>query len=151
LETFLTELTRVTSKVIFINVPNRAGIGFLSQKFLGKDELKTLLKEENIFPENIKRIMRKLNWQLIDSDFIDCPPWPDIGMSKENFLKIFGLDWLINNKEQKPISIINYYRGIDPDFEQQMMKYYWFEKTVPNFVKRFWAHHRYFLFIPDNR
>ena len=50
LENFLTELSRVTSKVIFLNVPNRAGIGFLSQKFLGKCELKTLLKDENIFP-----------------------------------------------------------------------------------------------------
>ncbi len=149
LENFLAELARVTSKVIFINVPNRTGIGFLSQKFLGKKDLKTLLKEENIFPENIKKTMHKLNWQLIDSDFIDCPPWPDIGMSKENFLKNFGLDWLIINKEQKSISIMNYYRGIEPDFEQEMMKYYWFEKSVPNFVKRFWAHHRYFLFIPE--
>ena len=151
LEIFLTELARITSKVIFINVPNRAGIGFLSQKLLGKNELKTLLKEENIFPKNIKRSMRKLNWQLIDSDFIDCPPWPDIGMSKENFLKIFGLDWLIKkNKENKSISIMNYYNGIEPDFVQRMMKYYWFEKSVPDFVKRFWAHHRYFLFIPEN-
>ncbi|MDO9576268.1 MAG: methyltransferase domain-containing protein [Candidatus Cloacimonadales bacterium] len=150
LDNFLTEIGRVTRKVIFLCVPNRAGIGYISQKFLGKEDLKKYLKEENILPKNLKRIMKKLNWTFLKSDYIDCPPWPDIGMPKEKFLKIFGLGWLLP-KQTEPIqlSIMDYYSDKNPEFENEMLKHSWFEKKAPNFIKRFWAHHRYFLFIPS--
>jgi hypothetical protein len=88
LSIFLKELTRVTSQVILLSVPNRSGIGYISQKILGYKELKKYLKEENILPKNIKKEMKNNGWLLIDSNYIDCPPWPDIGMPKEKFLKI---------------------------------------------------------------
>jgi Methyltransferase domain len=151
LEKFLSELSIVTKKVIFLCVPNRTGIGYLSQKFLGKKDLKKYLKEENILPKNIKQIMKKLNWKLIESNYIDCPPWPDIGMPKEKFLKIFGLGWLLPKKAEKilPLTILDYYSERNPDFENEMLKHAWFENKAPNFIKRFWAHHRYFLFVPQ--
>ena len=146
---FLAELSRVTSKAIFICVPNRTGLGYLFQKMQGKKELKTQLKEENIIPKNFIRELKKLGWMLIDNKFIDCPPWPDIGMPKEKFLKIFGLHNLLKKKKHNPISIMNYYSGENPQFPEEMMKHYWFEKKAPSFIKHFWAHHKYFLFIPS--
>lgn len=152
LNKFLTELTRVTSKAILLCVPNRSGIGYLSQKYLGKDDLKKYLNEEHILPLNIKREMKRLDWTLIDSKYIDCPPWPDIGMPKEKFLKIFGLQWLLKEekeKEKAPLTILDYYSGKNREFANRMMEYFWLEKKLPEFLKKFWAHHRYFLFIPN--
>ncbi len=151
LSVFLKELTRVTSQAILLCVPNRSGMGYISQKILGLKELKKHLKEKNILPWNIKREMKENGWMLIDSNYIDCPPWPDIGMPKEKFLKIFGLSWLIKKKEHIPMTIIDYYSGNDPDFPEKMMSHFWFEKKAPNILKAFWAHHRYFLFIPEKR
>ncbi len=148
LSDFLKELARVTSKAILISVPNRSGMGYISQKNLGYKELKKCLKEENILPRNIKREMKKNGWMLIDSNYIDCPPWPDIGMPKEKFLKIFGLGWLIKKKEHIPITIMDYYSVKDNDFPEKMMSHFWFEKKAPKILKTFWAHHKYFLFIP---
>ena len=145
---FLEELTRVTSKAILLCVPNRSGIGYLSQKLLGKKELQELLIEKNIIPKNFKNIMIELGWMLIDENYMDCPPWPDIGMPKDKFLKIFKLDWLLKNKTHEPVSIMDFYSGNDDKFEEQMLSYSWFERNVPDFFKFFWAHHRYFLFIP---
>ncbi|MDA3813003.1 MAG: methyltransferase domain-containing protein [Candidatus Cloacimonetes bacterium] len=151
LHDFLLELTRVTSHAILLFVPNRNGLGYISQKILGYKELKKHLKEENILPRNIKKQMKKNGWMLIDSNYIDCPPWPDIGMPKEKFLKIFGLGWLIKKKEHKPMTIMDYYSGVDPDFSKKMMSHFWFEKKAPKILKTFWAHHRYFLFIPKKQ
>jgi len=147
LEKFLSELDRITKKAIFICVPNRLGIGYLTQKYLGREDLKKYLKEENIKPVNIKKILRERNWVLIDEKYIDCPPWPDIGMPKEKFLKIFGLGFLLKNKPKESISILEHYAGKSRDFEERMLHHFWFEKKMPWLVKRFWAHHRYMLFV----
>jgi len=61
LRRFLQELTRVTSKVIMLCVPNRAGIGYITQKHFGKDELKLYLKEEYILPKNFCKEMKFLS------------------------------------------------------------------------------------------
>ncbi|HHE37262.1 MAG TPA: hypothetical protein ENL20_01655 [Candidatus Cloacimonetes bacterium] len=104
--------------------------------------------EKNIIPKNFKNLMKDLGWMLIEKKFIDCPPWPDIGMPKDKFLKILKLDWLIKNKTNEPVSIMDFYLGKDKNFEEQMLSYSWFERSAPDFIKFFWAHHRYFLFIP---
>jgi len=145
----LKELTRCTKRAVLICVPNRSGLGYVFQKLSGKEELKKYLNEENIIPVNIIKTMKSLDWKLIDNDYIDCPWWPDIGMPKEIFLKFFGLQWLIKEKQSPPITIMNYYDGIEPDFAQNMMQHFWFEKSAPKFIKRFWAHHKYFLFEPQ--
>ena len=86
--------------------------------------------------------------KLIENDYIDCPWWPDIGMPKAKFLKYFGLDWLIKEKNNSPVTIMDYYDGKDANFASKMMKHYWFEKNAPDFIKKFWSHHKYFLFEP---
>ncbi|MCP4403864.1 MAG: methyltransferase domain-containing protein [bacterium] len=150
MEAFLQELTRVISKAIMICVPNRNGFGYLSQKYLSGAELKRLLREEYIIPKNIISAMRRMGWQLRDRDYIDCPPWPDIGMAKEDFLKIFKLGFLVPQKKSEVpfYSIMDFYSGKDPDFDRKMKTYMWFEKMAPKFLKFFWAHHKFLIFIP---
>lgn len=140
LEEFLKELARVTKKVIFLCVPNISAIGYISQKYFGKEELKKYLKEEHIFPESIKKSMADSGWELRESNYIDCPPWPDIGMAKKKFLSLFCLGWLIKDEKNKPLCILDYYTDKDPLFREKMMKYYFFEKKAPSFIKKLWAH-----------
>jgi len=150
LNSFLSELVRVSSKAILLTVPNRSGLGFLSQKMGGKDDLKRLLNEENIIPETIIKTMLGLKWRLVDRDYIDCPPWPDIGMSKEKFLGKFGLGFLVPKQVvvKPPMTILDYYTDKDPDFADRMMKLSKLEQYAPKVFKKYWAHHYYMLFEP---
>jgi hypothetical protein len=145
---FLYEMTRVTSKVIFLCVPNRSGIGYLSQKYQGREELEKYLNESHILPNNIRNIMKKLRWKLIDENYIDCPPWPDIGMLKEDFFRKIGIKPPNQKKAIQEMTILKYYAGQDPGFEDKMMSYALLEKYAPALWKKIWAHHRYFLFVP---
>ena len=150
METFLKELTRVVAKVIMICVPNRSGFGYLIQKYISREDLKKRLREEFIIPQNIVNSLTALGWKLIESDYIDCPPWPDIGMAKEDFLKIFGLGFLAQkDKAEVPFySIMDFYTNKDRDFAKKMLTYAWLENSAPKFLKYFWAHHRFLIFVP---
>ncbi len=146
LQPFLAELSRITSKVILICVPNQQGIGYMSQKYLGADDLKKYLHEGHIVPANIESGLTALGWHKLEHSYIDCPPWPDIGMPKEKFARRLGIK--IPEKEAgKPITILDFYQDIDLDFDEKMLSYAWLEKYAPDCFKQFWAHHQYLLFI----
>ena len=151
METFLKELTRVVSKVIMICVPNRSGFGHLIEKYISSADWRKRLQEEFIIPQNIIKCLTALGWQLIERNYIDCPPWPDIGMAKEDFLKRFGLGFLApKNKSKVPYySIMDFYTGNDMDFAQKMLKYAWLESHAPKWLKYFWAHHQFLIFTPS--
>nr|MDK2851391.1 hypothetical protein [Candidatus Cloacimonadota bacterium] len=152
---FLGELCRVIKKDILLCVPNKSGIGFKGQLKGYSPELYPELKLQHIDTQSIVYLMKKNGWSLVKSDYIDCPPWPDIGMSKEDYLaRLLGKKVLQNSiperedNHSKALSILPYYRGEDPDFEKRMLRFYPFEMLAPHFVKRFWAHHYYMLFKP---
>jgi hypothetical protein len=152
LQSFLGELTRVTKKAILICVPNTKGLGYLSQKYVSGAELRRFVKERHIVPRHITTCMASLRWNLVNAGFIDVPPWPDIGMTKEEFLQRLGLAFLVRNRQDKnspALTIMNYYTGADPDFVAKMLRYYWFERKLPVLIKAIWAHHRYLLFARD--
>lgn len=154
LDKFLSELNRVTRKVILICVPNRSGLGYLSQKYFSGSDLREHLNEKNIIPKNFIPILRKYNWKLVNWNYIDCPPWPDIGMEKEKFLELLHLNFLLRNKSRENknkenICILDFYNNNKPNFDKEMLKYSWLEKIAPKFFKHFWAHHKYFLFIKN--
>jgi hypothetical protein len=152
---FLSELARVTQKVVVICVPNRNGVGYKMQiKDYSPDKYPDL-KLKNIDPPSVVTIMKNLGWNLTEKNYFDCPPWPDIGMTKEEFLR----KWLpflpkktdnIKPKSRKEhiISILSYYRGEDRDFAERMKKLQWFERLAPTAIKRVWAHHIYLIFTP---
>jgi len=150
LETFLSEVTRVTKTVIVICVPNQTGIGYLSQKWQGKKELERLLNAKNIRDDVFVPIMQKQGWRLLMDELIDCPPWPDIGMAKEDFLGKFGASKLVKPRvkdSESTLSILNYYHGNDESFPERMRRYNWLESYAPTMLKRIWAHHHYYLFV----
>lgn len=154
LDLFLKELTRVIRKVIMFCVPNRSGLGYLSQKYLSKLKLKDLLRENFIIPKYFIGKMEENNWRLLDKGFFDCPPWPDIGMSKEEFFKMFGLKFLIPGSSKQNthfISVLDYYSERDIHFNEKMLKYMWLEKILPSYMKYFWAHHKFFIFVPEGK
>ena len=153
LATFLTEFTRVTQRVIVIGAPNQNGLGYRLRKYLAKGEFEKLLRESAIVPHTIIAQMERLKWKLVEQNYIDVPPFPDIAMKKEDFLKLIRLQWLpklFKKKDTKPTfySIMDYYTGKDPNFDQEMLKYAWVERSAPRFIKSFWAHHKYFVFEP---
>ncbi len=153
LEEFLGEITRVTKKVIFICVPNRSGFGYLQQKYSSHQELKKYLKEKNIIPKNIIKRMKKLNWKLVERNYIDAPPWPDIGMNKEKFLASLHLSFLLKKRQKEQadkLCILDYYSGKNSAFPTDMMNHYWFERIAPKFIKFFWAHHKFLLFVNND-
>ncbi|HPY96929.1 MAG TPA: methyltransferase domain-containing protein, partial [Candidatus Cloacimonadota bacterium] len=152
LQMFLSELDRVTKSIIIIMVPNQTGLGYVQQRYFGQEDLEKYLIESHIRPKTIKAEMEKLNWKLLHHELLDCPLWPDIGMSKEDFLKKLGLGAFSfkkddNKIEKRPITILDYYSGRNLDMPRQFEKYELFEQHAPESFKRFWAHHQYLLFI----
>jgi hypothetical protein len=153
---FLTELERVTRKVIFICVPNRSGIGYRLRSFFNKEKI------DNFYPDNIKSskivsTLTKSDWRLMRSGYLDIPPWPDIAMKKEDMLKKAGLGFLIKKKKNLPAElertcIVDYFKDVRPELENQILKYAFLEKA-PFPIKQLWGHHRYFIFVnshPDD-
>jgi ubiquinone/menaquinone biosynthesis C-methylase UbiE len=149
---FLSELTRITNKVILICVPNQSGFGYKWQKANSHIPEGIVFNENFISPILIKAIMKRLDWQFIDEDYFDCPLWPDIGMSKEKFFNGLLHKTPDSNKlvkSRKAISIVDYYKGVDSNFPQRMMKYAFFERHAPRIFKMIWSHHKWMLFIPN--
>lgn len=153
LKDFLAELSRVTSRIIFISVPNRDGLGYKLQLKDYNPEKYPALNLGNIDPPSITGILGKLGWTLKEADYFDCPPWPDIGMTKEDLLQKW-FPWCPLQKKasepgkagQKVVSILDWYSGKDPQFQDRLLGYQWLEKLAPRWFKRIWAHHYYLVF-----
>jgi len=149
-DVFLEELARVTEKIIFLCLHNpfnlfgliRKGI----QKGMGPHHVGSLSEVA------IENAMAKTGWQLGDTGFFDVPPWPDIAMTKEDFLRKIGLQSIArrldqNIKPENRISILDYYGGKNRRLKKRMMRYAFLENGPLPF-QRFWAHHRYVVFTP---
>ncbi|HOH47093.1 MAG TPA: hypothetical protein PLX59_04580 [Candidatus Cloacimonadota bacterium] len=155
---FLEELARVSSKLIFISVPNRSGIGYKGQLKGYSKEAYPQLKPEYIDPASVIHILKAKGWKLLRKGFFDCPLWPDIGMSKEDFLmqycmicKVLGKCKVpIRKTDKAPVCIMDYYKGNDADFPNRMLRYNALERFAPNAFKRYWAHHYYLIFCPGD-
>jgi hypothetical protein len=150
MEQFLSELARVTRTIIFICVPNRLSLGYRWQN-RGSQGVVSLVSE-NMKPERILTIMDGLEWRADESGYLDAPPWPDIGMKKEDFLRKLGLRGLadkLENRNHNPTCILDYYKGLKPNMDKEFKKYSFLE-NLPNWLKRLWAHHRYSIFVPKS-
>lgn len=146
LRPYLKELARVCHKDILICLPNRSGLGFKGQLREYSPKSYPMLYPKHIDEKSIIYLLKNEGWNLVENGYIDCPPWPDIGMNKEDFAKTkLGIK-LDKPKRNKPLSILPYYMGEDKAFEKRLMRLYHFEKLMPDSFKHFWAHHKYFLF-----
>jgi len=155
---FLREVSRVTDKVIFISVPNITGLGYKMQIKDYSPQKYPDLRLGNIDRKSIIFILGKLGWKLREAGWFDCPPWPDIGMAKEDLLAKWlpaALGSLIRKRgsaaRKAPLSILDHYTGKDPDFSARMMKHNWLEKFAPRVWKKYWAHHYHMVFDRERR
>jgi SAM-dependent methyltransferase len=149
LDVFMDELTRVTRHAIFVCVPNRFGLGYLSRSLFSKTPSEGL-QVRNIHPRTIKKTMAERGWTVFKEGLFDVPPWPDIAMKKEDLLRDIGLKWVAKRLAARPgegMCILDYYSGKNKGMEQDILKYAFLENS-PWLVKRFWAHHWYAIFTP---
>ena len=86
--------------------------------------------------------------RAVETGLFVVPPFPDIAMKKEDFLRRLGLNWLAKQLEsdtrEKP-SILDFFMHRSPTLEQDVMKFGFLEQS-PKWFKRRWGHHRFLLF-----
>jgi ubiquinone/menaquinone biosynthesis C-methylase UbiE len=141
--TYLKELGRVTRTALYLCVPNQQNICW---KLRPHDAADYYL--ENISIEWIISSLAAHDWRLVETGFFDAPPFPDIAMKKEDFLRRKGFNRLakwMESKKGRSASVLDYYSGRAPSLERQTMKLGFLENS-PAWFKRVWAHHRFLLF-----
>jgi len=153
LQPFLREMSRVTKKVIFISVPNRAGIGYqLRLHWPGSP--KPPLQFRNITEKNFVRPLAELGWKLTEKGFFDIPPWPDFPLKKEVLLQKLKLGFLLKrlkaneNETKGRTSIVDYFSGERPELDREVLRFGFLE-NAPWPVRLLWAHHRFYIFTKE--
>jgi SAM-dependent methyltransferase len=143
---FFTELIRITRKVIFICMPNEHNICRLIRSGVcGSGFSKEYSKRLRTLPS----IIADLGWHIGEQGYLDVPPWPDIAMKKEDFLRKLGLYWsakTLEDTKENRYPVLDYFNGKDPALEKRILKWSFLENS-PRIFKKFWAHHQYFIFI----
>lgn len=140
---YLTELARVAKKALFVCVPNKQNVCWVLRPHNA-----TEYDLNNINTDWITSSLASCGWRMVKTGFFDVPPWPDIAMKKENVLKLVGLGWLAKSAESnggEGRCVLDYFKGQSPNLEKDIMKYGFLEQS-PDWLKKWWAHHRFLLF-----
>lgn len=144
-EACLVELARVTRRILFVCLPNERGIAAtVGRRAGGKGRANQAISHRT------ERVLSALGWRIAERGYLDIPPWPDIAMNKEDFLRKIGLGRLVQRAERstsKRLCILDYFSGLDPSMESKAMRYAFLEHA-PLGIKALMAHHRYILFVP---
>lgn len=147
-EKLIGELVRVSRKLVFIAMPNRAQVGYLMRKFVLEKDFVNYVDESWANIKRVKKILRDWDCQIIDEGVLDVPPWPDTVMPATEVLKRLG----IQSKQMQARfegddwnwSSMEYYLGKKPELKAQMDRYAFLERApLPWQIKSIWAHHRY--------
>jgi SAM-dependent methyltransferase len=141
--TYLRELARVTKTALFLCVPNQQNICW---KLRPHDAAEFYL--DNIRTDWIASFLAAHHWRLVETGLFDVPPFPDIAMKKEEFLRRMGFERLakwIEARKAGGTCILDYFTGRSAEMERQVMKFGFLEQS-PAWFKRIWAHHRFLLF-----
>jgi len=151
-EGLLRELARVTRKVIWIAIPNPVNLFRLVCGSI--TDHSSYAKQGGVSSMIVADAMTKAGWQLRESGYLDVPPWPDIAMSREDFLRKIGMTRIAHRLEksinsESRICILDYYSGRKPRMKQETCRYGRWENG-PRWLKKVWAHHKYFLFTPPS-
>lgn len=149
-EALLSELVRVSRKLVFIAMPNRIQVGYLMRKYLLERDFVKYVDESWADVNRIKRVLRGANVKFIDEGVLDVPPWPDTVMPASQVLRRLG----IRSKKLDAQftgagwnwSTMDYYLGRRPELKARMDRYTFIERApIPWQIKAIWAHHRYVL------
>ncbi len=149
-EKLIGEMVRVSRRLIFIAMPNRAQVGYLLRKYVLEQDFVRYVDETWANIQRVKNILRDWDCEIIDQGVLDVPPWPDTVMPATEVLKRLG----IQSKQMQARfqgddwqwSSMDYYLGKKPELKAQMERYAFLERApLPWQIKSVWAHHRYIV------
>lgn len=147
-ERLIGELVRVSRKLVFIAMPNRAQVGYLMRKYVLEKDFVRYVDESWANINRVKAVLRDWDCELVDEGVLDVPPWPDTVMPAAQVLQRLG----IQSKGMQSRfegdgwnwSSMDYYSGKRPELKAQMDRYAFLERApLPWQIKSIWAHHRY--------
>lgn len=145
---FISDLTRITRKCILVCIQNERNLG---RRVFGR--ILNIEKKERVdMGMDVLCIsaMQEKGWIVHESGYFDVPPWPDIAMKKEDILRKIRFCKLASFLERQAgnhISILEYFNGKDINMEKRIMRWSFLE-DIPRPLKKRWAHHKYFVFVP---
>lgn len=145
----LRELVRVSRRVVFVAMPNRAQVGYLLRKYVLEREFVHHVDEGWADAGRIRRALQDAGLRIARQGVLDVPPWPDTVMPAADVLKRLGLGSRLSGRfsgEAWQWSTMAYYLGQQPDLYERVMRYAWLERArLPWRIKAVWAHHRYIV------
>lgn len=144
----LKELARVTRRILFIAMPNRAQVGYLLRKYILEREFVKYVDEKWADIQLIKTVLQNQGCRIVEEGVLDVPPWPDTVMPASQVLGRLGLGSMGLSRrfqgESWNWSTMDYYLGRRVDLKEQIEKYTFIERApIPWQFKVLWAHHRY--------
>jgi hypothetical protein len=146
----LSELVRVSNKLVFVAVPNPVQVGYQVRKRIVEPEFVNEVDERWTNIGMIRLILAGLGVTILEQGVLDTPPWPDTVMPAAQLLRKVG----IRSKKLEgrftgagwQWSTMDYYLGRDYDLYERVMKYAWLERwRLPWQIKQVWSHHRWLL------
>ena len=146
----LSELARVSRRLVFVAMPNRLQVGYWMRKLLVDRDFFHTVDERWVDMGLIKRTLREAGIALVEEGVLDVPPWPDTVMPAAELLRRLG----VRSKKLEgrfsgdgwQWSTMDYYMGKRPEFKEMLDRYSFLERLpLPWRVKVLWAHHRYVL------
>lgn len=146
----LSELVRISNKLVFVAVPNPVQVGYQVRKHLVEPEFVQEVNERWTDIRMIRRTLEGLGVTILEQGVLDTPPWPDTVMPAAQLLRKVG----IRSKKLEGRftgegwrwSTMDYYLGKDYDLYKRVMKYAWLERwRLPWQIKQIWSHHRWLL------
>lgn len=146
----LRELVRVSRRLVFVAMPNRLQLGYLTRKYLFAREFVNYVDESWADMGRIKKVLRAAGTRIVDEGVLDVPPWPDTEMPAAQMLQRLGIRskrlGAPFSRERWSWSTMDYYLGKRPLLRAQIERYTFLERApLPWQVKALWAHHRYVL------
>lgn len=149
-EALLREIARVSGRVVFVAMPNRAQVGYLLRKYVLEREFVNDVDEQWADIGRVRRVLEGAGLHIVDQGVLDVPPWPDTVMPAAEVLKRLGIR---SEKLEGQFSgdswqwsTMAFYQGQQPDLYDRVMRYAWLDRApIPWRIKAVWAHHRYVL------
>jgi len=141
-EKMLHEMTRLSSKIVLVCMPNPFNPMFQIKirKLAGK------LPPEHKWADmkRIERVLSDAGFDVLESGLIDIPPWPDT---------VVALKKIILGQKRANTwrwSMLDYYCGNAPLLKEKAESYSFIEDSkLPKPIKGLWAHH--FYLVAKNR
>ncbi|MCU0510577.1 MAG: class I SAM-dependent methyltransferase [Anaerolineae bacterium] len=146
----LSELVRVSNKLVFVATPNPVQVGYQMRKHIVEPEFVKEIDERWTNIGLIRETLERQGVRILEQGVLDTPPWPDTVMPASELLKKLGVrSKKLDSKftgEGWRWSTMDYYLGNDYGLYDRVMKYARLERwRLPWQIKQVWSHHRWVL------